>query len=155
MIKISSDSTHKRSLTGKRSVYLAWKWKSFYSSWGDVHFAESHFPSDIFQVIYWNIKFSSVQFSLSVVSDSLQPHGLQHARLLCPSPAPEAGSNSCPSSRWCHPTILSCLPLLLLPSVFPSIRFFSKESVLSIRWPKYWSFSFSISSSNEFRTDFL
>jgi len=54
---------------------------------------------------------SSVQFSCSVVSNSLQPRGLQHARLPCPSPPPEAGSNSCPSSRWCHPTILS--------SVFP------------------------------------
>ena len=54
---------------------------------------------------------SSVQFSCSVVSNLLQPRGLQHARLPCPSPTPEAGSNSCPSSRWCHPTILS--------SVFP------------------------------------
>ena len=49
----------------------------------------------------------SVQFSHSVVSDSLQPHGLQYARLLCPSPAPSAYSNSCPLSRWCHPTISS------------------------------------------------
>ena len=50
---------------------------------------------------------SSVQFSCSVVSDSLRPHGLQHARLPCPSPTPGAYSNSCPSSRWCHPTISS------------------------------------------------
>ena len=50
---------------------------------------------------------SSVQFSRSVMSDSLQPHGLQHARPLCPSPTPGACSNSCPSSRWCHPTISS------------------------------------------------
>ena len=49
----------------------------------------------------------SVQFSCSVVSNSLRPHGLQHARLLCPSPTPRAYSNSCPSSRWCHPTISS------------------------------------------------
>ena len=48
-----------------------------------------------------------VQFSLSVVSDSLWPHGLQHARLLCPSPTPGACSNSCPSHRWRHPTISS------------------------------------------------
>ena len=47
----------------------------------------------------------SVQFSLSVVSDSLRPHGLQHARLPCPSPTPRVYSNSCPLSRWCHPTI--------------------------------------------------
>ena len=91
----------------------------------------------------------SVQFSRSVMSDSLQPHGLQHARLPCPSPTPRACSNSSPLSRWCHPTISSCHPLLLLPSIFPSIRVFSKESVLHIRWPNYWSFSFNISPSNE------
>ena len=50
---------------------------------------------------------NSVQFSHSVMSDSLQPHGLQHPRLLCPSPTPRAYTNSCPSSRWCHPTISS------------------------------------------------
>ena len=95
------------------------------------------------------VQFSSVQ-SLSRV-DSLQPHGLQHTRLLCPSPTSGASSNSCPSSRWCHPTIL-CHPLLLLllPSIVPSFRVFSSESVLGIRWPKYWSFSFSISPSNEY-----
>ena len=54
----------------------------------------------------------TVQFSRSVVSDSLQPHGLQHARLPCPSPNPRVYSNPCPLSRWCHPTISS--------SVFPS-----------------------------------
>ena len=54
------------------------------------------------------------------------------------APTPRACSNSCPSSRWCHPAIsTSSLPLLLLPSVFPSIRVFSNESVLCIRWPKY------------------
>ena len=56
---------------------------------------------------------------------------------------PRACSNSCPSSQWCH-------PLLILPSIFPSIRVFSIESVLCIRWPKYWSFSFSVSPSNEY-----
>ena len=90
----------------------------------------------------------SVQFSHSVMSDSLRPHGLQHARPPCPSPTPGACSNSCPLSRRCHPTI--CRPLLLPPSVFPSIRVFSNESVLLIRWPKYWSFSFIISPSNEY-----
>ena len=87
-------------------------------------------------------------FSSSVMSNSLQLHGLQHARLPHPSPTPRACSNSCPLSWWCHPTISSCHPLLLLPSVFPSIRVFSNESVLHIRWPKYWSFS--ISPSNEY-----
>ena len=81
------------------------------------------------------------------MSDSLRPRGLQHARLPCPSPIPRACSNLCPLSQWCHPTISSSV---VLPSVFPSIRVFSSESVLRIRWPKYWSFSFSISPSNEF-----
>ena len=64
-------------------------------------------------------------------------------------------------NQWCHPTISSCHPLLLLPSIFPSIRVFSNKSALCIRWPKYWSFSFSISPSNEysglisFRIDWL
>ena len=65
----------------------------------------------MFKVPYTCIHLSLVQFSCSVVSDSLPPHGLQHARLPCPSPTSGACSNSCPSSRWCHPTISS--------SVFP------------------------------------
>ena len=106
-------------------------------------------------------KYINLHLSHSVVSDSLRPHGLQHARPPCPSPTPGIFSNSCPLSQWCHPTILSCHPLLLLPSVFPSISVFSNDSVLCIRWPKYWSFSFSISPSNEywglisFRMDWL
>ena len=79
------------------------------------------------------------------MSDSLRPHGLQHARLLCPSLTPRACSNSCPSNHL----ILSC-PLLLLPSIFPIIRVFSDESVLHIRRPKHWIFSFSISPSNDY-----
>ena len=104
----------------------------------------------------------SVQFSRSVVSDSLQPCELQHARPPCTSPTPGVYPNSCPSSQWCHPAnLILCRPLLLLPSISPSIRVFSNESTLRMRWPKYWSFSFSISHSNEhpglisFRTDWL
>ena len=90
------------------------------------------------------------QFSHSVVSDSLWPHGMQHSRLPCPSPTPRACSNSCSLSRWCYSTILSSYHPLLLPSaLFPSIRVFSNESSHRIRWPNYWSFSFSISPSNE------
>ena len=90
------------------------------------------------------------------MSNSLWPHGLQQSQA---SPTPGACPNSCPSSWWCHPTISSCHPLLLLPSIFPSIRVFSNESVLRIRWPKYCRFS--ISPSNEysglisFRIDWL
>ena len=79
--------------------------------------------------------FRSVQ-SLSLVC-LFATHGPWHTRPSCPSPTPGIYSNSCPLSRWCHPTILSCRPLLL-PSVFPSIRVFPDESVLHIRWPKYW-----------------
>ena len=93
---------------------------------------------------------SSIKNSHSVMSHSLWPHGLQHARPPCPSLTPRVYSNSHPLSWWCHPTISSCRPLLLPPSIFPSIRVFSNASVLRIRWPKYWSFSFSISPSNEY-----
>ena len=93
---------------------------------------------------------SSVQFSRSVVSDSLWPHGLQHARPPCPSPTPGVYPNSCPLSRRCHPIISSsAIPPLLLPSIFSSIRVFSNESALRMRWPKYWSFSFNISPFHE------
>ena len=94
----------------------------------------------------------SIQFSSVAQScPTLWHHGLQHARLPCPSPTPRACSNACPSSWWCHPTISSSVVLLLLlTSVFPSIRVFSNESLPCIRWPKYWSFSFSISHSSEY-----
>ena len=84
------------------------------------------------------------------MTDSLWPRGLQHSRLPCPSPTPRACSNSCPSIWWSHPNTSSSVVPLLLPSIFPSIRVFSIESVFHIRWPKYWSFSFSINPSNEY-----
>ena len=86
------------------------------------------------------------------MSDSLQPHESQHTRPPCPSPTPGvilqlmSIESVIPSSH-----LILCRPLLLLPSIFPSIRVFSNESALHIRWPKYWSFSFSISPSNEHR----
>ena len=89
-----------------------------------------------------------IQFSHSVMYDSLWPHGLQHTRLPCLSLTSGANLNSSiesvmPSNHLLgHP--------LLLPSIFPSIRVFPSESVLRIMWPKYWSFSFSISPSNEY-----
>ena len=84
------------------------------------------------------------------MSDSLQPHGLQHARLPCLSPTPGACLNSCPSIRQCCPApihLILCHPLLLT-SIFSGIRIFSKESALRSRWPKYWTFS--ISPFNEY-----
>ena len=96
------------------------------------------------------VQFSSVQFSHSVVSNALQPHESQHTRPPCPSPTPRVHSDSRPSSQWCHPAIsFLCCPLLLLSPIPPSIRVFSNESTLSMRWPKYWSFSFSIIPSKE------
>ena len=91
-----------------------------------------------------NTVLRSVQFSRSVVSDSLRPHEPQQARPPCPSPTPRVYPNSCPLSWWCYPTISpsvvpfsSCLQLFLT-----SGSFHSHESALRIRWPKYWSFSF-------------
>ena len=82
------------------------------------------------------------------MSNSLWPHGLRHARLPYPSPSPGLCSNSCPLSQWCHPPISSSvIPFSSLSSIFPSIRVFSSESALHIKWPKYWSFS--ISPSND------
>ena len=81
------------------------------------------------------------------MSNSLRPHELQHARPPCPSQTPGVYSNSYLSCRSCH--LILCHPLLLPSSIFPSIRVFSNELVLHIRWPKSWSFSFSISPSNE------
>ena len=106
--------------------------------------------------------FSSVQFSRSVVSDSLRPHESQHARPPSPSPTPKVHSDSCPLSQWCHPAISSSVvPLFLLPPIPPSFRVFSNESTLRMRWPKYCSFSFSIIPPKEipglmsFRMDWL
>ena len=100
-------------------------------------------------------------FCCSVVSDSLQPHRLQHTRLPCPSPTPIVHKLMSTESVMASNHLILCHSLLLLPSIFPSIRIFSNESVLCIRWPKYWSFSFNISSSSEysglisFRMDWL
>ena len=126
---------------------------------------ETHFSS----LLLWpSLEFytlfliSSVHFSCSVMSDSLQPHGLQHARPHCPLPTPRVYSKlmSIESVMPSNHLIL-CRSLLLSPSVFPGIRVFPNESALRIRWAKYWSFSFNISPSNEhpglisFRMDWL
>ena len=84
---------------------------------------------------------------------NLRAQGLQHSRLPCPLLFPRVCANSCPLCQWCH--LALCHPLLLLPSVFPITGVFSNESALPIRWPEYWSFSFSISPSNEYSVIFL
>ena len=104
--------------------------------------------------------FNSVQFSHSVVSDSLQPHGPGQASLSITNSWRLHKLMSIESVMPSNHLTL-CHPLLLLSSIFPSIRVFYNESALHIRWPKYWSFSFSISPSNEcsglisFRIDWL
>ena len=96
------------------------------------------------------------------MSDSLRPHGLQHARPPCPSLTPRIYQNPCPLSWWCHPTISShVIPFNSCLQSFPASGVFSNESALHIRWSKIWSFSFNISPSNEhlglisFRMDWL
>ena len=91
-------------------------------------------------------------FSRSVMSDSLRLHGLQHARLPSLSFTISQSLLKLMSVELVMPSnhLILCHPLFLLPSIFPNIRVFSSESVLHIRWPEYWSFSFSISPSNEF-----
>ena len=84
------------------------------------------------------------------MADSLRPHESQHTRPLCPSPTPGVHSNSHPSSRWCHPSISSSVvPFSSCPQSLPA-SVFSNESTLCMRWPKYWSFSFSMFSSVQF-----
>ena len=122
----------------------------------------------VFFFIIWSLPFSFWSFQLSVQFSSVTQSCLTlcdpwitAAQPPCPSPTPRVYPNPCPLSQWCHPTISSSVILLLLRSIFPSIRVFSNESALRIRWPKYWSFSFSISPSNEhpglisFRMDWL
>ena len=92
----------------------------------------------------------SVQFSNSVVSNSLRPHGLHHSRLPCPSPTSRAYSLMSIASVMPSNQFILFSPLVLPPSIFPRIRVFSNESVLLIWWPIYWSFSFCTSTSNEY-----
>ena len=91
-----------------------------------------------------------LSFSHSVISESLQPHGLQHDKLPWPSLSPGVCANSSIESVMPSNHLILCCPLFLLLSVFPSIRVFSKESALCIGCLKFWSFSFSISPSNEY-----
>ena len=88
-------------------------------------------------------------FSCSVTSNYLRPHGLQHSKLPCPSQLPELPQTHILELVMPSKHLILCCLLLLLPSIFPSIRVFSSELALCIRWTKYWSFGFSISPSNE------
>ena len=109
-----------------------------------------------------NAPYIFLLFSRSVVSNSLWPHGLQHASLPCPSPSSGACSNSCSLSWWCHSTIWSSvIPFSSCLKSFPASRVFSNELALRIRWPEHCNFSFSTSPSSDysglisFRMDWL
>ena len=94
---------------------------------------------------------NSIQFSRSFMSDSLRPHGLQHFRPPCPSTTPGVYSISCLSSWWCHPTISSSLiPFSSCLQSFPASGTFQMSQFFASGHQKYWSFSFSISPSNEY-----
>ena len=111
---------------------------------------------------YWSFSFSIIQFkfSCSVTSNSLRPHGL-HTRLPCLTNSQSLLKFMSIESVMPSNHLILCHPLLLLPSIFPSAKVFPNESVLHIRWPKYWSFSLSLHPSNEysglisFRMDWL
>ena len=105
-------------------------------------------------MVWWHSKKFcklSVQFSHLVASNSLRPHGLQHARIPCLSPTPGAYSNSCPLGQWCHPTISSSLiPISYQLQWFPASGSFQMSQVFTSGGHSIWSFSFSISPSNEY-----
>ena len=119
-----------------------------------THLWSGHHNRTTFSVLSWDLSIQSVQFSCSVVSNSLWPHVLQHTRLPCPSPNPKACSSSCPSRGWCHPTISSsvvpfssCLQSFPVPGSFPMSQLFTSggqstgasasASVLSVNI-QYW-----------------
>ena len=133
-------------VVGGGGVYVSWRRNHFLSI---INIIKQHlrWARDTTAVV--KCYCVSVQFSRSVVSDSLRPHRLQHAR------PPLSITNSWSllkltsiESVMSSNDLILCRPLLLLPSIFPSIRVFSNEWALRMRWPKYWSFSFNISPSN-------
>ena len=89
-------------------------------------------------------------FSHPVLCDSLWPHGLHHVKPSCPSSSPGTCPSSCSLHWWCHPAISSSNALFSFCPLSPRIRNFSSESSVHIKWPKYWSFSCSISPSSEY-----
>ena len=104
-----------------------------------------------FLLLNWIVNTGSVHFSCSVMSDSLRPQGLQHARLPCPSPTPRVYSNSCPSSRWCHPTISSSvIPFSSHLQSFPASGSFQMSRFFALGGQSIGVLSFSISPSNEY-----
>ena len=135
---------------GKVSTIISFRYCPAISLWLQLHIYLGYL-----RLFHTSVQFSSFRFSRSVVSDSLRPHESQHARPPCPSSTQGVYPNSCPSSQWCHPSshLILCRPLLL-PPIPPSIRVFSNESALCIRWSKYFQLQHQ-SFQWIFRTDFL
>ena len=141
---------------GRFTEYIIVGWLSFQRFKDVILFSSASVVSDETSTFICTGASMLFLFSCWLMSDSLWPNGLQHTRLPCPSLSPGVCLGSCPLSQWCHPTnSFSVTP-------FSSrLKVFSSESALCIRWPKYWSFSFSISPSNEcaglisFRIDWL
>ena len=136
-------TTPKASLHPEKMIlFIWWDWKGvlYMSSFRKT---KGLIPTSI------TPQFSSIQFSRSVVSNSLQLHESQNTRPLCPSPTPRVHSDSRPLSPWCHPAISSSvIPFFSCPQSLPASESFPM-SQLGMRWPKYWSFSFSIIPSKE------
>ena len=122
----------------------------FLMNWLCFHYIMSHFIpgnvlcSEVYFVWY------SVQFSRSVMSNSLRTHGMQHTRPPCPSPTPGVYSNSCPLSRWCHPTISSSVVPFSCLQAFPASGSFKMSQFFTLSGQRIGVSSFSISSSNEY-----
>ena len=140
-------------------VYLSLNKLNFLEWFRTMNLQELNWSQEFISNSYTS--FSSVRFSHLVVSDSLRPHELQHARPPCPSSTPGVHSDSRPLIQWCHPAISSSVvPFSSCPQSLPA-WVFSNESALRMRWPKYWNFSFSIIPSKEipglisFRMDWL
>ena len=112
----------KEKVQEKPHLPTSWSWTSSLQNWEKRN---PHYLSP------------PVQFSHSVVSNSLWPHEPQHTRPSCPSPTPRVYPSSFPLSQMPSNYLILCHPVLLLPSIFPTIRVFSNESALCIRWPKY------------------
>ena len=110
---------------------------------------QNFLPKKLLHGTTW-MKLLLLLLSRSVVSDSFRPRGLQHTRLHCPSLSTELLKLMSIESMMPSNYLILCCPLLLLPSILPSIEVFPSESALPIRWPKYWRFGFSISPSNEY-----
>ena len=121
---------------GPHRVGHNWATNTFFQS--QLRFGTSVPITDIKELIKREEKIRSVQFSRSVVSDSLWPHESQHAKPPCPSPTPRVYSNWCPSELVMPSNyLILCHPLLLLPPIPSSIRVFSNDSTLHMRWPKF------------------